>query len=216
MKDKYIHDCFDKVVPTEIQDRKIINAILAKNKGGKIMTNTKRRFTGKAVAAILAAVLVLGALTVAAVTLLRPVAEDQRDVARFNGEIVVSGIIIDAPSPYLARDDDELFTNELHNIHGYTMVPLNPIAEALGYEIVWNEVFEGYTIDGRVNIWLDVPQAQTADYELFELLVAPYERNGVIWVPLTLFRDALEFGPGRVYSFEGQVVIENRPGFEME
>ena len=215
MNDKYIYDCFDKVVPMDIQDKKMINAILAKNKGGNIMTTTRKRFTGKAIAATIAAVLILGALTVAAVTLFLPNAEDQRDVARLNGEIVVNGVIIDAPVPYLARDDDELFTNELENVLGYTMVPLNPIAEALELDIVWNEVIQGYEVGGMANIWLGVEQVQTADFDLIYLFVAPYERNGVIFIPLTFFRDVLGFGPGAVYSFEGQVVIETRPGFEM-
>jgi len=212
MTDKYIYDCFDKIVPTDIQDKKMMNAIMAHKKGGKKMTNQRRRFTGRAVAVAVAAVLVLGALTAAAVTWLRPDPEMQRDVARLNGEIVVNGVIIDAPEPFMARDDDVLFSDELHNVLGYTMVPLNPIAEALGYEVVWNEVFEGYTV-GPANIWLGIEQVQVGD-DLLYLLVAPNERNGVIFIPLTFFRDAL--GVIQVYSFEGQVVIENRPGFEME
>ena len=214
MDDKYIRECFGKVVPTDIQDKKMMNAIMAhKIKGGNKMSNQRKRFTGRAVAAIVAAVLVLGALTAAAVTWLRPVPEHQREVARLNGEIVVNGTIITASEPYMARDDDVLFSDELHNVLGYTMVPLNPIAEALGYEIVWNEVFEGYTI-GEANFWLGVDQVQIGGEDLVYFFVAPYERNGVIWVPLTFFRDAL--GVIQVYTFEGQVVIENRPGFEME
>jgi|GEM_PF-2478122 len=203
MTKKDINDCFDQVVPTQSQKQKMLEAILASNKGGNLtMKRTSRRLPKLAVAAIIVVAIAISTTAVIAgyniwneFTLARPLAEPQ-------GEIVVNNVIIPAPKPYLVvRDENDLV--ELVNILGLTMVPVEPIAQALGYEVLWNESIQGYEVGGA-SFALDDVTVQVGDMS-FELLLAPVMTDGVIFIPLTFFRDALG---QTVYTFEGQVVIE--------
>jgi|GEM_PF-2569299 len=128
-----------------------------------------------------------------------------RQISQLNGEIVVNSVIINAPKPYYNTTDNE--TNLFNrNLLAFVIVPFQPIVKELSYETfqldvlppiisVSNIFFE----IGSTEVWIDGNLA-------FELLVAPYiDDDGIIFVPLTFFRDALE---KTVYIFEGQVVIE--------
>ncbi|MCL2392820.1 MAG: copper amine oxidase N-terminal domain-containing protein [Oscillospiraceae bacterium] len=166
------------------------------------MKRTSRRLPKLAVAAIIVVAIAISTTAVIAgyniwneFTLARQLAEPQ-------GELVVNNVIIPAPEPYLViRDENDLV--ELVNILGLTMVPLEPAAQALGYEVIWNESIQRYEVGGASFALGDVA-VQVGD-TTFELLLYPVRTDGVIFIPLTFFRDALG---QTVYTFEGQVVIE--------
>ena len=142
------------------------------------MERTKKRFTGKAVAAVVASLVLVATLTVAAIEIFWSEADIMRQLIQGN-EIVVNGVIIDAPLPYIIADSDdgEEFLEALSRLGlSMVMVPLQPIVDELGIE---------------------VPMALPAEAE---------ERDGYTFVPLTFFRDAL--GQEGVFVFEGQVVID--------
>ena len=177
---KKIVDCFDKVTPLPIQEQEMLNNILNHKKGGNLsMEKTKRRFTGRLIAAIVAvAVLIAGA--VVAIEIFWSEADIMRQLIQGN-EIVVNGVIIDAPLPYIVDDsgDDDEFLDALSRLGlSMVMVPLEPIVAELGIEVT---------------------VALPAEAE---------ERYGYTFVPLAFFRD--ELGVLQVFVFEGQVVVENR------
>jgi len=185
MKDRIV-DCFDKVAPLPIQEQEMLNNILKHKKEGDISMKQTRKFARKKLIAAIAAVVILATGTVAAVEIFWSDADVARQLIQGN-EIVVNGVIIDAPLPYLIADsdNDEEFLEALSRLGlSMVMVPFEPIVNALG---------------------IDVTAALPAEIE---------ERDGYTFVPLTFFRDELDLVA--VYVFEGQVVIENRPGFEME
>ena len=183
---KKVVDCFDKVAPLPIQEQEMLNNILKHKKGGNLsMQKTRRRFTGKAIAAVVAAAVLLVAFTVVAIEVFWSEADVARQLIQGN-EIVVNGVIIDAPLPYLIADsdDDEEFMDALNRLGlSMVMVPLEPI---------------------EAELEIEVTVALPAEAE---------ERDGYTFVPLTFFRD--EVGVLQVYVFEGQVVVENREDFVM-
>ena len=126
-----------------------------------------------------------------------------RQVVRLNGEIVVNGAIIDAPKPYFAADTDFL---EGTSLLARVIVPLQPIAEALGYEIFQLDVLPPIISVGNASFTIGSTEVRIDRNPTFEFLLAPYVNDdGVIFVPLNFFRDAL----GKtIYIFEGQVVVE--------
>jgi len=181
---KKVVDCFDKVEPLPIQEEKMLKNILKHKKGGNLSMQKTRRFTGKLIAAVVAAVVLVAGAAVA-INHFWPEAEVMRQLMQGN-EIVVNGVIVDAPPPYLMADsyDDEEFMEAVSRLGlSMVMVPKEPIAAELGIEIT---------------------VALPAEAEA---------RDGYTFVPLTFFRD--EVGVLQVYVFEGQVVIENREDFVM-
>jgi len=178
-----IFECFDNVGPNQIQEQKMLNNII--KQGGNTMKKTSRkRIAGRLIAAVVAvAVLVVGG--VVAVNHFF----SERDVAQQllqGNEIVVNGVIVDAPLPFIvgADADDETFMEALSQQGlAMVMVPMEPIAAELGIEVTAATPAEAV------------------------------EKDGYTFVPLTFFRD--ELGVLQVYSFEGQIVIENRADYVM-
>jgi len=185
--DKII-ECFDKVAPTQIQEQKMLNNII-KQGGNLTMKQTpKRRIAGRLIAAVVAAaVLIVGA------GVARELIWSDREMAQQllqGSEIKVNGVIIEAPTPFIAgaAADDETFMDALSNLGlAVVMVPLNPILDEMGIDVEITE--EDFYLFGR----------EVVDGETF--------------VPLTFFRDVL--GVLQVYTFEGQIVIENREDYVM-
>ena len=126
-------------------------------------------------------------------------------IFQLNGEIVVNNIIIDAPKPYYALENTKINFVEGVNLLALTIVPLQPIAEKLGYEIFQRDVPPIINI-GNASFRVGSLGVRIDGNPAFGFSVAPYiDENGTIFVPLNFFRDAL----GKtVYIFEGQVVIE--------
>jgi len=154
-----IFECFDNVGPNQIQEQKMLNNIM--KQGGNIMKKTSRkRFAGRLIAAVVAvAILVVGGV----VAFERFFSD--REVAQQllqGSEIVVNGVIIEAPLPFTADPDadDDAFMEALGRLGlAMVMVPMEPIAAELGIEV-------------------------TVDFEAVE-------KDGYKFVPLTFFRDEL-------------------------
>lgn len=99
------------------------------------------------------------------------------------GKISVAGTEI-AGNAYTVNDEDG---------NAYTMVPARAIAEQLGYEVLWS--------DGTVTVKLkDAAQSATytvgsthygANRMLVNLPVAPENKDGVTYVPLSFFSETL-------------------------
>jgi len=137
-----------------------------------------------------------------------------RQIFQLNGEIVANNVIVNAPQPYYASENHANFFDG--NLLAFTIVPFQPIAKELGYEVsimsgtpLWGAETTNPMLNisvGNASFDIGKTEVRIDGNPAFELLVAPYvDDNGVIFVPLNFFRDAL----GKtVYIFEGQVVIE--------
>ncbi|MCL2838999.1 MAG: hypothetical protein FWE04_08080 [Oscillospiraceae bacterium] len=159
MTEKNIIDCFDNVVPTDIQKRKMLNNIL--EQGGNLSMKKTRRFTGRAIAAIVAAVILVVGGAVATIHFWTD-AEVAYQLMQ-GDEIVVNGVIIDAPAPYITAENDENFLEAVNNYGlSMVMVPLEPIVAELG-------------------IGVSVPLPTEAVVQ-----------DGYTFVPLTFIRDELD------------------------
>lgn len=109
-------------------------------------------------------------------------------------EIIVEGEKIDAPKAY-------------YNEEGILMVPLRAIAEALGYEVTWDNDSKGVMLDYTISFQIGVDSYNFARMAPIELGTAPELTDGRTYVPLSFFR--LVAGMNNAYAFEGQIVIDN-------
>lgn len=113
-----------------------------------------------------------------------------------NGEVVVNNEILEgAPLP---------FWQEVEN--GYVaMVPLRVVAEALEYDVTWNNELRSVQLGVGIHLWIGNTEVVVGRMAPIELQVAPVIVDDLTFVPLNFFRDVLG---QTVYVFEGQVVIE--------
>ena len=113
------------------------------------------------------------------------------ELPELNGEIVVNNEIIDAASPFW-------------NDEGVLMVPLRAIAEALGYDVVWNGYTQSIQLGVAHHIFIGRTEVYVGRMAPIAIPAAPVIIDGLTFVPLYYFRGVL----GRVaFVFEGQVVI---------
>ena len=97
--------------------------------------------------------------------------------------IFVDGVQIDAP-PALRTDG------------GCRMVPLRAIAEALGYEVRWDEVTRGITLNDTISLWIGVNRYEIGDRVIdrdcdYTITTFPILRGNHAYVPFCFFRDKL-------------------------
>jgi len=112
-----------------------------------------------------------------------------------NGEIVVNNEIIeDAPAAVLHSTKQ-----------GLIMIPLRAVAEALDYDVRWNEDSQSIQLGVATHIWIGSTEAHRGRMAPIELSTAPVIMEGTTFVPIDFFREVLG---QTVYVFEGQVVIE--------
>ncbi len=110
-------------------------------------------------------------------------------------DIVVEQKIIEAPAAYVGDND-------------VIMVPLRAVAEALGYQVAWEQ--DSQTVRLNMAISLEVGR----DYYVYmrmapiELGTAPALKDGSVYVPLSYFTKVLQMN--NAYFFENQVVIDNQ------
>ena len=109
--------------------------------------------------------------------------EDIFNVSEF--PILVDGVKIDAPAAFMDGDA--------------VMVPLRAIAEALGYDVKWDAAARAVTLDGMTKVVIG--------QEVVAGSPAPVIADGVTYVPLRFFIDALDMA--NAYSFEGQIEIQS-------
>jgi len=118
--------------------------------------------------------------------------EEVVDVVVLNGEIVVNNeIIANAPRPFWQDN--------------VVMVPLRGAAEALGYDVRWNDDTRSIQLGVAVHIWIGNTEAHLGRMAPLELTAAPIIVDDRTFVPLDFFSTVLG---QTVYVFEGQVVIE--------
>ena len=111
-----------------------------------------------------------------------------------NGEIVVNGAILEnAPQPFY--DDAQ----------NAVMVPLRIVAEALGYDVNWDEVMRSIRLGVAIHLWIGNTEVHVGRMAPIELPVAPAIIDEITFVPMEFFREALG---QTVYVFEGQLVID--------
>jgi len=121
---------------------------------------------------------------------------DEFDPVVLNGEIVVNGEILeDAPLPFV-----------LDTENGYVvMVPLRAIAEALDYDVSWNEELRSVQIGVGRHIWIGGYEAHVGRMAPIELTTTPMIVDNVTFVSFEVIRYVLA---QTAYVFEGQVVVE--------
>ncbi|MCL2852210.1 MAG: copper amine oxidase N-terminal domain-containing protein [Defluviitaleaceae bacterium] len=98
--------------------------------------------------------------------------------------IVVDGVQIDA-HPAMRPYDNVC-----------RMVPLRPIAEALGYEVRWHEETRALTLDDTVTLWIGLNMYEIGGSILttecsYGGISRPLIINGVAYVPFSFFRDVM-------------------------
>ena len=114
-------------------------------------------------------------------------------------DIIVENKIIKAPNAYTSGQ-------------GAVMVPLRPVAEELGYKVVWNGELGSVTLGQYISLKPGDDNYVSRDGEIIPLEYAPSLVDGNMFVPLNFFREVM--GLNNAYVFEGQIVIDN--GEKME
>lgn len=108
-------------------------------------------------------------------------------------EIIVENKKIEAPAAYESNQ-------------GIVMVPLRAIAEALGYEVVWNNETQSVMV-GK-DIFLTIGKdGYAVGEDIIKLGAAPELTEERTFVPLSFFKNVMKMN--NAYVFEGQIVIDN-------
>ena len=109
-------------------------------------------------------------------------------------EIVVNNQVIQAPAAY---------TNE----QGTVMVPLRAIAEALGYEVIWNNETRSVTLGKDIFLTIGEDNYISGDNAPIQLGTAPELTGERTFIPLNFFKQVIKMN--NAYVFEAQIVIDN-------
>ena len=109
-----------------------------------------------------------------------------------NGKTVVKGETIDAPAPYYSD--------------GVLMLPVRAIAEALGYEVNWDNAVKGVRLGLATNLWIGKDYYTVARMAPIELGAAPELTGEFTYVPATFFGEVIRGYDVHVYN--GWVLIE--------
>jgi len=118
------------------------------------------------------------------------------DSIALNGEIVVNNEILEgAPFPFWHETESG----------DVVMVPVSAVAEALGYDVSWNDELQSIQLGVAIQIWIGATEAHIGRMAPVELSAAPMLLDDEAFVPLDFFRNVLG---QTAYVFEGQVVIE--------
>lgn len=110
-------------------------------------------------------------------------------------EYIVNNEKIVAPSAYI-------------NEQNVVMVPLRPIAEALGLRVTWDGK-QGSVMIGKGTASLQIGKDNYTYMKTapIQLGTAPTIKEGTTYVPLPFFREVLKMN--NAYVFEGQIVVNN-------
>ena len=143
----------------------------------------------KALSLLLAAVLLAAVPSGAAIAAEGPVPFEVRELPYgfvfevLDWPIYVNGVQIDAPA--VLRTDG-----------GCRMVPLRPIAEALGYEVRWDEATRGITLNDTIALWIGVNRYEFGGRVIdrdcdYTITTFPILRDNHTYVPFCFFRDKM-------------------------
>lgn len=111
-----------------------------------------------------------------------------------DNEIVVNNEIIEAPSPYINEEKT-------------AMVPLRAIAEALGYEVLWDGDTQSVMVGAEISLVIGEDNYKDAGADVINLGTAPELKNSLTYVPLNFFKKVIKMN--NAYAFEAQIVIDN-------
>lgn len=106
--------------------------------------------------------------------------------------IAINSEIIKAPSAYA-------------NEKGVVMVPLRAIAEALGYDVGWNDTLKSVTIGKGVSLTVSTDSYIYMKTAPIQLGTAPEIINGKTFVPLSFFTEVLRMN--KAYVSDSSIVI---------
>jgi len=126
------------------------------------------------------------------------------DVSRafeLNGEIVVNGEIVDAPAPFVMT---ALGTPADPWSGVLTLIPLRAVAEALGYDVTWNEYTQSVQLGVAIHVFIGRAEAYRGRMAPIELYTAPVIMDNSTFVSWDFFQAVLDVG---VSVVGGQVRI---------
>jgi len=113
--------------------------------------------------------------------------------------IRVNGEITDAPSAFVNEDD-------------MVMVPLRAIAEALGYEVEWNQESQSVTVGSSIFLKIGEDSYTFEQMAPIELKAAPKIVEGHTFVPLSFFRTVVN---AKTASYiESEIIIDMESAYE--
>jgi len=114
-----------------------------------------------------------------------------------NGEVVVNNTMLEnAPAPFWHETESG----------NYVMVPLRVVAEALDYDVRWNDTLASIQLGVAIHLWPGNTEVHIGRMAPQFISTAPVIIDGVTFVPMDFFQVA--FGK-TAYLFEGQVVVES-------
>jgi hypothetical protein len=109
-------------------------------------------------------------------------------------DIVVNDRKIDAPAAY----NDE---------QGTVMVPLRAVAEALGFDVKWDNKLQSVMVGKAISLKIGEDNYLYAKTAPIKLGTAPALVNGTTFVPLSFFKEVAKVS--NAYVFEGQIDIND-------
>jgi hypothetical protein len=98
------------------------------------------------------------------------------------------------------------------NGHGAVMVPLRPIAEALGFEVTWDNTAQHVRVGKGISLSIGKDSYHYMKTAPITLGTAPEIKEGKTYVPLSFFREVAHMN--NAYVFENQIVIDNEEKME--
>lgn len=110
-----------------------------------------------------------------------------------NGNIIVEGKKIEASKPYVGLNT--------------VMVPLRAVAEALGYNVTWDDETQTIMLNNIITLSIGKDYYTYARTAPIKLGVAPVLVQGRTYVPLKFFTDIMRIENVRIV--DGQVLIDN-------
>jgi len=92
------------------------------------------------------------------------------------------------------------------------MVPLRAVAEALDYEVRWEDATRSIYLNNVISLSIGNDYYTYARMAPIELGVAPVIVDGLTYVPLSFFREVVRMN--NAIFFEGRIEIDNLEPYE--
>ena len=106
--------------------------------------------------------------------------------------IYIDGELLEAPEAFQLED-------------GTVMVPLRAIAEALGYDVNWDNELRSVRLGVAIHLWIDNTEVHIGRMAPLHISAAPQIVNDRTYVPLDFLRNVL--GAVNAFAFEGRIEI---------
>ena len=126
------------------------------------------------------------------IIVLNPELNATLDVSKM--DIIVNNQKINAPAAYV-------------NSSGVVMVPLRAIAQALGFDVKWDNGTKTVNLGNTISLKIGINYYTYARMAPIELSAAPELVNGITYVPLSFFKEVAR--QNNAVVFAGQIMIDN-------